>query len=69
MNYYSSEGGDMASTTDLIPSLRAEVARNLSARHIDQIATEYLGFRAEELEDIKHDKSNALDIIRGVLRR
>ncbi len=59
----------MASTTDLIPALRADVARNVSARHIDQIATGYLGFSGDELDDIKHDKSNALDIIREVLRR
>ncbi len=59
----------MASTTDLSPALRAEVARNLSARHIDQLTTGYLGFSCDELDEIKHDKSSGLDIIMEALRR
>ncbi len=59
----------MTSTTDLSPSLRADVARNLSAQHIDQLATRYLGFSADEMDEIKQDYSSALDTIREVLRR
>lgn len=59
----------MASTTDLSPALRADVAHNLSAKHIDQIATGYLGFTSDEMDDIRHGKSTGLDIIMEVLRR
>ncbi len=59
----------MTSTTDLSPALRADVAYNLSARHIDQIATGYMGFTSDEMDDIKHDKSTGIDVIMAVLRR
>ena len=59
----------MASTTDLSPSLRAELARNLSTKHIDQLATGYLGFTSDELDDIKYDSSTGLEVIMEVLRR
>ncbi len=59
----------MAARTDLGPVLRAAVAQNISARHIDQLATGYLGFSSDEMDDIRHDKTSGLDIIREVLRR
>ncbi len=59
----------MASTTDLSPGLRARVALKVSVRHIDQLATGYLGFTSDEMDEIKHDKTSGLDIILQVLRR
>ncbi len=59
----------MASTKDLSPALRVEVARYLSTKHIDQLATGYMGFTSDEMDEIKHDKSSGLDIIMEVLRR
>ena len=56
------------SDADLRPELRAAVACTLSVRHIDQIATGYLKFSADELDDIRHDKRNGSDVIMEVLR-
>ena len=58
----------MTSTRDIPPALRAALALNLSARHIDQLATGYLDFSADELDDIKHDKTTGVDVIREILR-
>ena len=55
-------------TTDIPTKLRAEIAQHISARHIDQLATGYLGFTGDELDEIKHDKPHARDVIREVLR-
>ena len=55
--------------TDIPQTLLAEISRNISAGHIDQLAAEYLGFTSDELEEIRHDKNHALDIIRTVLIR
>ncbi len=59
----------MARAPDPSPALRAEVARYLPSKHIDQLATGYLGFTSDELDDIKHDKKTSLEVIMEVLRR
>ena len=54
--------------TDIPPSMRADIARSISVQHLDQLAIQYLGFTADEIDEIRHDKSHGLDVIREVLR-
>ncbi len=56
------------STTDIPPPMRADIARNISVQHIDQLAIQYLGFTSDEMDEIRHDKPHGLDVIREVIR-
>ena len=56
-------------TTDISPKVRAEITKHISPWNIEQLATGYLGFTTDRLDEIKQDKHNSCDVIREVLTR